>query len=162
MTVSPTSNQFDKVTSLAEYEVFRLLNGLPESEELEGHIPLEYNLDLLNYISFTKGCYIGQELTARTKYRVISIPFPSLPPLSHPDLKGVVRKRVVPFIIADKANSFPKNSVPGFDFLSDDLVQETKRNMKTSPIIRPSLSSPIFRRSGGESVGVVVKMGQCT
>jgi folate-binding protein YgfZ len=69
--VSPTSNQFDKGTSLAEYEVFRLLNGLPESEELEGHIPLEYNLDLLNYISFTKGCYIGQELTARTKYRVV-------------------------------------------------------------------------------------------
>lgn len=65
-----SENQFDKVTSLAEYEVFRFLNGLSESEELEGHIPLEYNLDLLHYISFTKGCYIGQELTARTKYRV--------------------------------------------------------------------------------------------
>lgn len=75
--------------------------------------------------------------------------------------KGVVRKRVVPFIIADKSNSFPKNSVPGFDFLNDDLVQEIKGNMKTSPIIRPSLSSPIFRRSGGESVGIIVKMGQC-
>jgi hypothetical protein len=33
--------------------------------------------------------------------------------------------------------------------------------MKLNPIIRPLLTSPIFRRSGGESIGVIVKMGQC-
>ena len=62
--------QSNEEESLASYEIFRLLNGLLESNEMEGEIPLEINLDLLNYISFTKGCYIGQELTARTKYRV--------------------------------------------------------------------------------------------
>lgn len=33
-------------------------------------IPLESNLDLLGAISFTKGCYVGQELTARTHFKV--------------------------------------------------------------------------------------------
>lgn len=58
----------------------RYLRGLAEGAELRNRIPLEMNLDLLNYISFTKGCYIGQELIARTHF------------------KGQIRKRVVPFI----------------------------------------------------------------
>ena len=41
-------------------------------------VPLEYNLDGLNAISFTKGCYVGQELVARTHFR------------------GIVRKRLMP------------------------------------------------------------------
>lgn len=51
--------------------------------------------------------------------------------------------------------------MPGFDQLAEDLVTEIKSNMKLSPILRPSLSSPIFRRGGGESIGQIVKMGQC-
>lgn len=48
-----------------------------------GHaIPLEYNLDGLNAISFTKGCYVGQELIARSHFR------------------GVIRKRLMPVQIA--------------------------------------------------------------
>lgn len=35
----------------------------------EKTIPLEYRMDLLNAIDWDKGCYLGQELTARTKYR---------------------------------------------------------------------------------------------
>lgn len=38
--------------------------------ELVDSIPLESNLDLLGSISFTKGCYVGQELTARTHFKV--------------------------------------------------------------------------------------------
>lgn len=38
--------------------------------ELVDSIPLESNLDLLGSISFTKGCYVGQELTARTQFKV--------------------------------------------------------------------------------------------
>ncbi|HAH46151.1 MAG TPA: hypothetical protein DCM07_15115, partial [Planctomycetaceae bacterium] len=30
---------------------------------------LEANFEELNGVSFTKGCYVGQELTARTKHR---------------------------------------------------------------------------------------------
>ena len=40
-------------------------------------LPLEYNLDGVNAVSFDKGCYIGQELTARTHFT------------------GVIRKRIM-------------------------------------------------------------------
>ena len=43
-------------------------------------MPLEFNIDGLHGISFTKGCYVGQELMARTHF------------------KGVVRKRLMPFV----------------------------------------------------------------
>ena len=33
--------------------------------------PVEYNVDYLNGVSFHKGCYIGQELEARTHHVVI-------------------------------------------------------------------------------------------
>lgn len=56
-----------------EYRVWRQLLGVAEGPELVDHIPLEANLDLLGYVSFTKGCYIGQELTARTKFKVSSL-----------------------------------------------------------------------------------------
>ena len=45
---------------------------IPEAETdliPDKSFPLEFGLDALNAISFDKGCYIGQELTARTKHR---------------------------------------------------------------------------------------------
>jgi len=45
-------------------------------------LPLESNLELLAGVTFDKGCYIGQELTARTHSR------------------GVVRKRLMPVVAA--------------------------------------------------------------
>ena len=48
-------------------------------------MPLEYNLDGLNAISFSKGCYVGQELVARTHFQ------------------GMVRKRLMPVALQDEA-----------------------------------------------------------
>ena len=67
--------------SLQDYTSFRYRMGL--SEGLDDHpfaacFPLESNGDYLHAISFFKGCYIGQELTARTYHT------------------GVVRKRLMP------------------------------------------------------------------
>jgi folate-binding protein YgfZ len=45
-------------------------NGIPElgNRTAETFVPQMLNLDLLNGISFTKGCYTGQEVVARMKY----------------------------------------------------------------------------------------------
>ena len=56
-------------------------NGAAELPTAEA-LPLESNLELLSGVSFAKGCYLGQELTARTHFR------------------GVVRKRVLPVVVA--------------------------------------------------------------
>ncbi|RYH29276.1 hypothetical protein EON65_09085 [archaeon] len=52
------------------YEMRSIIEGVVEGPEVSNRIPLECNLDLLNHIAFDKGCYVGQELTARTKYKV--------------------------------------------------------------------------------------------
>lgn len=47
-------------------------NVLPEPHMdmiQEKSFPMEYSMDEFNAISFDKGCYLGQELTARTKHR---------------------------------------------------------------------------------------------
>lgn len=70
---------------LATYAQARLALGLPEgSQDMvpDKAIPLECGLDDLGAISWEKGCYMGQELTARTKHR------------------GLVRKRYLPFTSA--------------------------------------------------------------
>lgn len=74
-----------------DYDLHRLILGIPEGgRDLipEKAILLESGLDELNAISWTKGCYMGQELTARTKYR------------------GLVRKRLFPVLIEGEAPPF--------------------------------------------------------
>ena len=54
------------------WDAHRLALGLPDGArdlEAEKTVLLEAGFDELNGISWTKGCYMGQELTARTRYR---------------------------------------------------------------------------------------------
>jgi hypothetical protein len=69
---------------LADYERLRLSLGVPDGSRdlpVEKAILLENGFDELNGIDWAKGCYMGQELTARTRYR------------------GLVRKRLLPVAI---------------------------------------------------------------
>jgi len=62
----------------------RLALGLPDGScdlEAEKSVLLEAGFDELHGVSWSKGCYMGQELTARTKYR------------------GLVKRRLVPVAI---------------------------------------------------------------
>jgi hypothetical protein len=71
-----------------EYERMRLEHGIPDGSrdlELEKSILLESGFDELNGVDWQKGCYIGQELTARTKYR------------------GLIKKRLLPVRIEGPA-----------------------------------------------------------
>ncbi len=55
-----------------DYERLRLACGVPDGSrdiEVERGVLLEHGFEALNGVDFNKGCYIGQELTARTKYR---------------------------------------------------------------------------------------------
>ncbi|KAI6226408.1 putative transferase CAF17, mitochondrial [Aphelenchoides fujianensis] len=64
----------------------RLEWGIAEGpDELADQIPLNANGDILNGINFDKGCYVGQELIARTHHT------------------GVVRRRITPFRCAARA-----------------------------------------------------------
>ena len=74
-------SNYDTYEYLNWYELYRYKYCIPEGpkEIISGvSLPLETNLDLLEGISFEKGCFIGQEVNARIKW------------------KGLVKKKYVP------------------------------------------------------------------
>jgi len=75
--------------SIGNYDFVRRLVGVAEGSEIQGKIPLECNQEFLNAVSFHKGCYLGQELTARTQF------------------KGVLRKRIMPLFMISKNTEVP-------------------------------------------------------
>ncbi|KMR00778.1 transferase caf17 mitochondrial-like protein [Lasius niger] len=77
------SNVVSSSKSAGNYKAFRYKLGIGEGiHDLppEKALPLEINCDYLHGVSFHKGCYVGQELTARTYHT------------------GVVRKRLMPLV----------------------------------------------------------------
>jgi len=57
---------------LGDYEALRLRLGVPDGSRdltVEKALLLESGFDELHGVDWQKGCYMGQELTARTKYR---------------------------------------------------------------------------------------------
>ncbi|HAD86326.1 MAG TPA: folate-binding protein [Rhodospirillaceae bacterium] len=68
-------------TDRTAYDRLRLSLGLPDGTRdmiVDKSILLESGFDELNGVDWNKGCYMGQELTARTKYR------------------GLIKKRLMP------------------------------------------------------------------
>lgn len=61
----------DSAVGADAYRMHRLALGVPEGDDFgQGALfALEAGLDALGAISFAKGCYVGQELTARMKHR---------------------------------------------------------------------------------------------
>ena len=60
--------------SVADYDRLRLSLGVPDGSrdlEVEKSILLENGFDELHGVDWDKGCFMGQELTARTKYRAL-------------------------------------------------------------------------------------------
>jgi len=65
--------------------------GIPDGNRdviVDRGILLECGFEELNAIDWNKGCYVGQELTARTRYR------------------GLVRKRLIPVCIQGQTPGF--------------------------------------------------------
>jgi len=58
--------------TMADYERMRLELGIPDGARdmtREKSLLLEFAFEDLNGVDFKKGCYVGQEVTARSKYR---------------------------------------------------------------------------------------------
>ena len=86
--------------SADDYQHHRILLGLPEAPGdliKDKSILLESGFDELAGVDWKKGCYMGQELTARTKYR------------------GLIKKRLVPVALDGAA-------APGTDVMSGGKV----------------------------------------
>lgn len=69
-----SSENITNTKGLSEYHAKRINLGVPESvfDATENKtLPNELCFEELNGIDFEKGCYVGQELTARTKFRTL-------------------------------------------------------------------------------------------
>lgn len=66
-----TANPGDAVTDDRAYHERRIALGVPDAIDIppEAYFPLDCNLEELHGVDFDKGCYVGQELTARMKHR---------------------------------------------------------------------------------------------
>ena len=87
--------EFDFLTEsrIENYDLIRRWNGVSENQKelsFEENLPFQFNFDLFDALSIKKGCYVGQELVARTLFN------------------GEIRKRVFPVFLKSHENqSFP-------------------------------------------------------
>jgi len=91
----------------ADYAAHRLALGLPDGPpdlEADKTLLLEAGFDELGGVAWDKGCYMGQELTARTKYR------------------GLIKRRLVPVRFSESAPP------PGTPVLADGVEVGTLRS----------------------------------
>ncbi len=70
-TIGATAEMPADVASAAVYHAMRLDLGVPEAGDFgsDRMFALDADLDELHAVDFEKGCYVGQELTARMKHR---------------------------------------------------------------------------------------------
>jgi folate-binding protein YgfZ len=112
----------------AAYAAHRIPLGLPDGPpdlEPEKTLLLEAGFDELNGVDWQKGCYMGQELTARTKYR------------------GLVKRRLVP--VSLEASAPP----PGTPILAEGSEVGTIRSaagalalamLRTDVLVKPLIA----------------------
>lgn len=92
-----TQQAIETNVSLNDYHVWRTQNGVPDVADIdiERTALLEANIDQLHGIDWDKGCYMGQELTARTHYR------------------GLIKKRLLPFRFEGPAPDYDTSILMG-------------------------------------------------
>lgn len=109
-----TSTQINSPTSAENYKILRYSLGVGEGVQdlpVGNCFPLESNCDYLHGISFHKGCYIGQELTARTHHT------------------GVTRKRLMPLLFEKPPSSLPKDNILKIDKINLGKLRGIERNL---------------------------------
>ncbi len=123
-----------------DYDMHRLTLGLPDSSRdliVDKSILLESGFDDLNGINWDKGCYMGQELTARTKYR------------------GLVKKRLIPVTI-DGAAPEPGALIMNGEKTAGEM-RSSKGNQGLALLRLEHLNDPSATLTANDSVVQVVR-----
>ncbi|KAL4401277.1 Ccr4 associated factor [Malassezia pachydermatis] len=136
----------EKVEQVAQsaYTVHRMLQGVPEGSKeiiLNSSLPLESCMDYMHGVDFHKGCYIGQELTARTHFT------------------GLVRKRILPVVLSTQPegnNEFTVNNNASFSLPASGAdVRLIAANVEE----KPEKQRPTRMRSAGKFLNGVHNVG---
>ncbi|PWN54131.1 Aminomethyltransferase folate-binding domain-containing protein [Violaceomyces palustris] len=118
-----------KIVSDDEYKIHRTLRGVPEGSvdfPPESSLPLEACIDYMNGIDYKKGCYIGQELTARTHHT------------------GVVRKRIVPISLYEPGTRAPDKFAVDRKF--SHTLPPPATSIRSSPLVTNPANSEASKR----------------
>jgi len=101
-------NKIKPVTHLSNkrWQALRIINGIVDvvPDISEKYTPHMLNLDILKGISFNKGCYIGQEIVARTEFI------------------GKVKRRAVSYSLSSTINSRDEKFYLGKDIIGIDIL----------------------------------------
>ena len=102
------SNTTKPITHLNndQWKAARIANGIVDvvPDTSEKYTPHMLNLDIMKGISFDKGCYIGQEIVARTEFI------------------GKVKRRAVSYSLSSKINSRDEKFYLGEDTIGIDIL----------------------------------------
>jgi folate-binding protein YgfZ len=115
--------------------------------ELSDGIPLESNLELLHGVSFRKGCYVGQELTARTQF------------------KGNVRKRFVPVALVpsnnhDVVEALSELAFQRFDAQDLEPLRQFLAATASWDGEAPTAGDKIVKTGSSKAVGTILNVGK--
>ncbi|XP_018577271.1 putative transferase CAF17 homolog, mitochondrial isoform X1 [Anoplophora glabripennis] len=131
----------DTPTEDMNYKIFRYSLGVGEGFNdlpVANCFPLECNCDYLHGISFHKGCYIGQELTARTHHT------------------GVIRKRLMPLYFNQIPTKLPTDNVILYKNVNLGRLRGIEGNVGLA-LLRISKALDFGEFSVGNGIAKVIK-----
>ena len=119
------------------YNLIRKLAGVAEGMELKGKVAAEANQEFLNAVSFSKGCYLGQELTARVHFT------------------GAVRKRIMPIMITNINMQVPRPWLIASQIQKQQYQQQQKEEEEEDALLEelPSTSTNNDNNSSSSKSG---------
>jgi folate-binding protein YgfZ len=120
------------------YDALRLRLGVPDGvRDLADGLLMENGFDAMNAIDWKKGCYVGQEVTARMRYR------------------GLVKKRLVPVRIDGVAP--PPGAIVTFDGAEAGEMRSASGSRGLALLRIDALAAADAAGRGFEAQGAVLK-----
>jgi folate-binding protein YgfZ len=121
-------------TGFEAYDSLRLACGVADGSRdlvIEKTVLLEAGFDELNGVDWNKGCYIGQELTARTKYR------------------GLVKRRLLPVSVV---GPMPPPGTPIYADGREVGEMRSGRDRRGLALVRIEAAGEAQRLTAGEAI----------